>query len=222
MVVRVVLVLPSWGLFFAILVLARSAIPGAAAPLESGPVVLSLILNHDEMDAAKAMGKIGGVHVVGRFDTTAGRLVVNPPGTKPRVAFLSGSLSCGNGGCTFDGKLLGQPAAGLVLHAKFKGNGRGNEKHDNGTLIRVTGSLAPLHSDRDAWMSAVTDWTGKFLVNPQIRARVLAQAADSADAQDTAETADGERPAGGTRAGGEGAGGGGAAGAGPGTHGSRK
>ena len=171
-----------WGLLFVALFAGPLATPSRAATNGSGAPGLLLTLTNVDTDTDKVVGKIGGVLVVGTFNTATARLVVDPKGTKPKVKFLSGRLSCATGGCSIDGELLGTQISGFTLGARFAGP----YKNSNGytTLTHLSGSLERFYSDHDAWVSAVTSWTDAHVGVAAVRSRVVAQAAGSATADD--------------------------------------
>ncbi|HYM68414.1 MAG TPA: hypothetical protein VEZ44_02365 [bacterium] len=165
----------AWGLLCVAMFVATPAIPSGAATNGSRAPGLLLNLTQASTDTDKVVGNIGGVLVVGTFNTATAQLVVDPKGTRPKVKFLSGKLSCATGSCSIDGELLGAPLAGFTLGAKFAGP----FKNSNGyaTLTRLFGSLERLYGDHDAWVSAVAKWTDAHLGVAEARARVVAQAA---------------------------------------------
>ncbi|HLJ59003.1 MAG TPA: hypothetical protein VKZ50_04655 [bacterium] len=212
----------AWGLLCVALFVATPPIPSGAAANGNRAPALLLILTHVGADTDKVAGNIGGVVVVGVFNTVTAKLAVAPKGTKPRGKFLSGNMSCLTGSCVIDGELLGARLAGFPLDAKFAAPFKNSNGY--GTLVRLSGSLERLYSDHDAWVSVVTKWADNHLGAAEARARVVAQAAgrvagdESSGASSPAAAVDSPNgpgaPGGGTNSGNSGGGAGDANGSG--------
>ena len=140
-----------------ILVVAAIAIPGWAA--SSAALPYNLVLSPKPSPSAStgtAIGQLGGVPVTGTYsgNATSGSLILNVKG----MAFAVGRYSCSNSGCALTGSVSGKGVTAMAMTGL-------------GGVGQAASSAFP---NREAWLSAVTDWATTHLGSDQVAGIVSA------------------------------------------------
>ena len=143
-----------------ILVVAILSIPGSAAL--TGPALpYNLVLSPrptSSVSTGTAMGQFGGVPVAGTYsgNSSSGTLTLTVNGT----TFVEGTYSCSPSGCAFTGTVAGKHVAAVTMSSL-------------GGVGQATSSVFP---NREAWVSAVSDWAHTNVSSDQVATIVSAAA----------------------------------------------
>jgi len=143
-----------------ILLVAILSIPGWAA---STAVALpyNLVLSPrptSSVSTGTLIGQFGGVPVAGTYtgNSSSGTLTLTVKGT----TFAEGTYSCSSSGCAFTGTVAGKHVAAVTMPG-LSGVGQ------------ATSSVFP---NREAWLSAVSDWANTHFSSDQVASIVSAAA----------------------------------------------
>lgn len=143
------------------LVAAAAAAPGA--PVQYALTFykpVQVIGIYGPTSVTRVEGTIGGVEVYGEYDSE--HWVVTPA-VIPTVTFASGTLTCAASTCSFViTELLDRT---MTMHAA------------SFTYDRRISGVVPIFATKSEWVSAVTRWADDHRVKPDLKAKIVAQAA---------------------------------------------